>query len=277
MNSLQKVIKYLAIAFALFLSVNIIGGIITGLAGISYIFSDSGKDVVGEMQVYPIEGEISALSLELSGAELQIKTADRFSVESNHKYISVREDHGELSISETKKWFSFRPKGVTVILNIPAGFAFEEASLKTGAGTVEIDALSCDRLKLILGAGEAKIQNLSASARANIEGGAGELTIDGGQLCNLKLEMGVGELTMKSLVEGQSSLDFGIGETKLTLLGHREDYQIEIDKGIGEVSIAGDSMQDDSVYGTGQNRIEIDVGIGSVEIDFSEDDIQKTF
>ena len=56
MNSLQKVIKYLALAFAIFLSVSIIGGIITGLVGVSYILSGRDNEDVGEMQVYPIEG-----------------------------------------------------------------------------------------------------------------------------------------------------------------------------------------------------------------------------
>ena len=59
MNSVQKVIKYLALAFAIFLSVSIIGGIITGLTGVSYILSGRDSEAVGEMQVYPIEGEIS--------------------------------------------------------------------------------------------------------------------------------------------------------------------------------------------------------------------------
>ncbi|MDD7024010.1 MAG: hypothetical protein PUI37_04005, partial [Oscillospiraceae bacterium] len=66
-------------------------------------------------------------------------------------------------------------------------------------------------------------------------------------------------------------------ETKLTLLGSREDYQIEMDKGIGEARLEGESMRDDSVYGAGRNRIEIDGGIGEISIDFSEDGIQKTF
>ena len=79
MNSFQKVIKYLAMAFAIFLSVSIIGGMITGLAGISFIFS--GRDrITGEMQVYPVEDEVSSLSLKLSGAELKIRTSDSFSV-----------------------------------------------------------------------------------------------------------------------------------------------------------------------------------------------------
>ena len=85
MNTMQRVIKYLAMAFAVFLSVSIIGGIIAGLTGVSYILSGRDNEADGDMQVYPIEGEISSLSISLSGAELKIQTADKFSVESNHK------------------------------------------------------------------------------------------------------------------------------------------------------------------------------------------------
>ncbi|MDD6263380.1 MAG: hypothetical protein PUA83_09910 [Clostridiales bacterium] len=81
MNSAQKVIKYLAVALAVFLSVSIIGGIMTGLTGVSYILSGGCWEAAGEMQMYPIEEEISSLSLSLSGARLQIRTSDRFSVE----------------------------------------------------------------------------------------------------------------------------------------------------------------------------------------------------
>lgn len=271
MNTVQKVIKYLAMAFAIFLCVSIIGGIITGLTGVSYILSGRDNEAIGEMQVYPVEGEISSLSLSLSGAKLKIKTAEKFSVESNHKYISVKTEDGQLCIKETKKLFAVYPRGVTVILNVPDGFVFDEATIETGAGKVEIDSLSADILKLSLGAGEVEIGNLTANSRADIDGGAGELKIDGGRLCNLRLDMGVGALTLKSRIEGQSRLDYGIGETRLTLLGSREDYQIEIDKGIGEAKLEGESMRDDSVYGTGENRIEIDGGIGDIYIDFLND------
>ena len=47
MNTVQKVIKFLAMAFALFLSVCIIGGIITGLAGVSFILSGVSGEAVG--------------------------------------------------------------------------------------------------------------------------------------------------------------------------------------------------------------------------------------
>ncbi len=270
MTSVQKIIKYLAMALAIFLCVNIIGGIITAVAGVSLFLSDKENDAIGEMQVYPIDSEISSLSIDLSAAELKIKTADNFSVESNHKYISVKEDNGQLCIDETKMPFSVLSKGVTVILNVPEDFVFDDATIETGAGKVEIEALSADVLNLSLGAGEAKINNLTANARADIDGGAGALTVDGGLLNNLDLEMGVGELNLRSRVEGESSIDYGVGETNLTLIGSKSDYKIELDKGIGEAKLEGESMNDDSVYGSGLNFIEIDGGVGSIKIEFAE-------
>ena len=276
MTSVQKAIKYLAMAFAVFLSVSIIGGIFTGLAGVSFIFSDHEKDkAVGEIQSYPTDDGISSLYLNLSAADLRIKTADKFSVESNHKYISVSTDNGKLVIDETKTAYSLFTNSVTVILYIPENFVFDDVQIETGAGEVRIDSLSADVLSLSLGAGETTIGNLTANSRADIEGGVGELTINGGTLRNVELDMGVGELTLKSRIEGKSSLNNGIGETKLTLLGSRDDYQIALDKGIGEASLEGESMRDDSVYGSGRNLISIDGGIGEISIRFSESEIKE--
>lgn len=271
MTTFQKVIKYLALAFAIFLSVSIIGGIITGLTGISFLTSRKDAETVGEMQNFSIDGEISSLSVDLSGAEFIIQTADKFEIKSNHKYISVKTDNGKLLISETKRFFAVSPKGVTVILSVPKDFVFDNAMIDTGAGKVEIEALACDVLELSLGAGKADIKNLTANSNAKIDGGAGELNIDGGKLCNLDLDMGVGKLTLKSRIEGKSDLDYGVGETDLILLGSKDDYKIELDKGIGEARLDGESMRDDSVYGSGENFIQIDGGIGEINIEFSED------
>ena len=269
MTSLQKAIKYLAVAFAIFLIVTIIGGIITGISSISFLPSKADKtEVVGEMKVYSIESEISSLSVDLSGAELKIKTADKFSVESNHKYISVNSHNGKLTISETKKPLVTSANDVTVILNVPENFVFHKATIDAGAGKVSVDALSCDDLKLSLGAGKADVKNLIANSEAHIDGGAGELNIDGGKLCNLNLEMGVGKLTLKRRIEGDSDLDIGVGETDLILIGSETDYKIEIDKGVGSAKLKGKEITDDSVYGSGENKIEIDGGVGALNIKF---------
>ena len=70
MTSFQKVIKYIAMALAIFLTVTIIGGIITGISSISFLLSGKETETVGEMQYFPVDGEISSLSVTLSGAVL---------------------------------------------------------------------------------------------------------------------------------------------------------------------------------------------------------------
>ena len=275
MTSVQKAIKYLAMAFAIFLSVSIIGGIFTALSSVSFIFSKGEKDAVGEMQTYQINGEISSLDIEINAAKLEIVQGEKFSVESNHKYISVGSDSGKLRINETRRIASLSSEAAVIRLSVPSGFVFDEADIETGAGKVTIDSLSADILDITLGAGKATVENLVANSRAEIEGGTGLLTVNGGSLNNLNLEMGVGSLTFKSRIEGNSNLDLGVGEAKLIILGRREDYCIELDKGLGEARLEGESMRDDSVYGAGPNRLSIDGGVGAVNIEFSEETVKS--
>ena len=275
MTSVQKAIKYLAMAFAIVLSVSIIGGICSALSSVSFIFSKGEKDAVGEMQTYQIDGEISSLDIEINAATLEIIQGEKFSVESNHKYISIGSDSGKLRIIETRRVAVLSPEAAVIRLTVPSGFVFDEADIETGAGKVTIETLSADILDISLGAGKATVENLVAKSRADLEGGTGMLTVNGGSLNNLNLEMGVGSLTFKSRIEGNSSLDLGVGEAKLILLGSREEYRIELDKGLGEARLEGESMRDDSVYGAGTNRLSVDGGVGAINIEFSEETVKS--
>ena len=179
MTTAQKVVKYLALALAIFLCISIIGGICAAAAGIIGAITGTGRDALGEMQTYAVDGEISSLSVDISGAKVELKSSDSFSVKSNYNYISVSSENGKLSVRETKKPRPSIPDELIVTVNIPAGFVFDEATVKTGAGTVDIDGLAASVLTVSLGAGEASFKNLTATSRAHIEGGAGELTVDG--------------------------------------------------------------------------------------------------
>ena len=268
MTTAQKVIKYLALALAIFLCISIIGGVCAAAVGIIGAITDTGGDALGEMQTYEVGGEISSLSVSISGAGLEIKTADSFSVKSNYNYISVSSENGKLTVSETKKPRPYISDELIVTVSIPKDFIFDEATVKTGAGTVDIDGLAASVLSVSLGAGEASFKNLTATVRAEIEGGAGKMTVDGGLLHNFKLDMGAGELTLKCRITGDSCIDYGMGATHLTLIGAREDYKIKVDKGIGDARLEGEQMQDGSVYGAGENYIEVDGGIGAIDIHF---------
>lgn len=79
MTTTQRVIKYCAIAFAVFLIVSIFTGILGAVSGLS--FFSSGKRAVGESKSYTVTGTVESLEMELSGARLTVRTGDGFSVE----------------------------------------------------------------------------------------------------------------------------------------------------------------------------------------------------
>ncbi|MGM9550678.1 MAG: DUF4097 family beta strand repeat-containing protein [Clostridia bacterium] len=274
MTTMQKIIKYLALAFAIFLCVNIIGGICGALFSFSFFFG--GRDVAGEMQEYYIEDNIDILKVDLSAIDFHIKSGDKFKLETNHKYINYNTNDNVLEIEETKKFFAVFPKGVELTVYVPEGKDFEYVYINTGAGRVDIDTLNANTLDFDLGAGEMTARRIEAYTKADIDGGAGSITISSGKINNLNIEMGVGELNLTSRLTGNCDLDYGIGETNLVLIGERNDYKIEYDGGVGEARLEGTKMQDDSVYGSGSNRIEIDGGVGELNITFISD-LEGTF
>ncbi|MBO4992206.1 MAG: hypothetical protein J6E42_08640, partial [Firmicutes bacterium] len=77
---------------------------------------------------------------------------------------------------------------------------------------------------------------------------------------------GVGEVNMVSSLKGKSKIDYGVGELNLTLVGEPEDYTISLDKGLGSAIIDGKEMGDGAVYGDGENSVEIDGGIGELNV-----------
>lgn len=270
MTTLQKVIKYLAMAFAIFLTVTIIGGIL-GAAGLfSGFFAEDA--VMEDMKTYDLTSDISNLNIHINAADLYIKQGNAFSVESNLKYLKVEEKGNVLTVAETKK-FSGTYNGAMLTIYVPAGTVFDNTTLITGAGRLTIDDLSSGTLAFELGAGDVSITSLIATKSADIEGGAGRITISDGALKNLDLEMGVGQLNLTSALSGDCQLDLGIGESNIMLIGNKEDYRLELEKGIGNIRVDGKNVSDYGSSGNGVNKVEINGGIGAINVDFGASEI----
>lgn len=268
MTSWQKTIKYLAMAFALFLIVSILSGIFSALGLVSNVFDN--KDAVGEMQTYTVSGDIQELKLDINAAKLRISESDTFRVESNNKYLKVSEENGCLVITDTERNYSNANGKIQVNLYLPADCTFQKADVYTGAGQVTVDRLAAEELYLELGAGQVQIDTLEATRSSKISGGAGQVTVKNGTLHNLNLDMGVGELRFTSALTGDCDLDMGVGATYLNLVGSLDDYRIELDKGVGAATLEGENLPDGAVRGNGVNKIDIDGGVGEIRISFAE-------
>lgn len=226
--------------------------------------------VLGEAKTYEIISDIHSLDIRISAADFTIEHGDAFSVESNLKNLTVSEKGGVLTIVDAIKP-SVNYTDAMLTLCVPDGVVFEEAAITTGAGKLTADSLSANSLKLKLGAGQVQFDCLNAFSDIDLEGGAGEITVAGGTLTNLTLGLGVGELNLTAALPGKSDLKFGVGASNVTLLGSRDDYKIEIEQGIGNISLDGTTTSGSGSTGGEQHQVNIEGGIGAVHVTFREE------
>jgi len=267
MTTFQKTVKNIAMAVAILLAVGIIAGFLSlfGLFGGFF-----GSDAVAEdVKIYSVSSEITSLKVEISAADFQVKQGEAFSVESNLKHLTVEDKNGILTIKETKK-FGSTYTGAVLTLYVPADIVFEKAYIATGAGRLIIESLSAETLDFELGAGEVSITSLIAAQSADIEGGAGKITISGGELHNLDFQMGVGQLNLTSALAGECEFELGVGQSNITVIGNKDDYKLDIEKGIGSITVDGTSVSNTKVQRNGDNNIEISGGIGDINLNFKE-------
>ncbi len=226
--------------------------------------------VLDDSQTYEITSDIHSLDIQINAADFKIELEDELSVESNLKYLSVSEKDGILTIIDEAKSSSNYSNAV-LTLYVPKGIVFNDVDISTGAAKMTVDALSANSLELKLGAGDVRFESLNVSSNTNIKGGTGKITIASGTLNNLSLEMGVGELNLTVAVFGDSVLKFGVGESNLTLIGNKDDYIVDIKKGLGSIFVDGNDVSDFGSIGNGQSHIHIEGGVGAIYIVFQED------
>ena len=295
MTTAQKIIKYFAIAFAIFLIVSIISLILFGvyaLSGVLGLKDNSKIDISGNMQTVDFGSvtsgdnnsgnsinnseqtvniaDITSLDIEVMYTNLIIRNGDTFRYETNNDNIVYRQSNNNtLKIEEKHSWTLGNTQSDLVIY-IPENFNLNKINIEAGAGKVEIENLNAESLDLELGAGEASISNLNVTSRCKLEGGVGRLNVLNGNLNNLDLDMGMGEVNINALITGNSDIDAGIGTLNLNLQGSKADYRIRLDKGVGNIRINGENTSNGSTYGEGANLIKIDDGIGNINITVNE-------
>ena len=274
MTTAQKVIKNLALAFAILLIVSIISGILSALYALSGVLGlqKEDKTIKDDMSMINFEnGEVATLDIDVAFTNLIIKKGDNLIAETNNKDINCKQNNQNLQIKEKQhNWLSRNNKGDLVVY-IPENLEFEKVKINAGAGKIQIENINTENLYLELGAGETIIEKLNVKDDCKIESGAGKVSIISGNINELNLDMGVGKFEITSAITGNSKINAGIGNLELNIKGHKENYTIKADKGIGSIKIDGKEMADDVTYGDGENSIKIDGGIGSIKIDFEEE------
>ncbi|MBQ8800194.1 MAG: DUF4097 family beta strand repeat protein [Lachnospiraceae bacterium] len=182
--------------------------------------------------------------------------------------ITYRQDAGW----PAKMFYGNSIKDTKITLTIPEDAVLSEAAFEFGAAEIEMDDITAKELLITVGAGELTAHKLTATEKALFTVGAGAFYAEDVELTNAILECGVGEMELSGNIIGESIVDCGVGETTLTLTGDEEDYQGDLNCGLGEihmgsVEISGNGNKS---YGTSsaECRMDIKCGIGEVDVRF---------
>ncbi len=282
MTSFQKIIKYCATAFAIFLIVTIIGGAVTGLLAISGLTSlkngiEENKADSASLQQYTLKTDkIEKLDIDVGAADIIIVKGDVFKIEHTSDSFDFKQKQGTLKIESELDdasgfflFFSASDKK-QLLITVPEKMSFEKVSICAGAGDIYIESLKCDELDFDLGAGQLEADYIKVKKQGDIDGGAGEITVLSGNMKDMDISLGVGETNITAKLDGKNEIDTGVGEFNLTLMGEKSDYTVSAETGIGEFKVGGEKISDSYNVGDGESLIDIDGGIGSVKVEFQQ-------
>lgn len=256
MSEGQKWIKIGAIALAVFIILIIINAVLF-LFGIIGGFNRGTKDF---SEYY---SNINSIEIDVNASSVNIVKGDSFLVEAKgvSDNFRVNSRRNTLEIEEDAFWFFNNNSGeITIYVSCD----LNELVIDGGSGEIKIEDIIADRLELDLGAGLIEIAS-STFYKADIDGGVGVIDAIDTTLSSLELDAGVGSVSIDGEILGRSTIDGGIGEINLNL-SNESLYKFIVDKGLGDISVNGTSIS--GTYGNGENVIDIDNGIGSVNITF---------
>ena len=257
MTTSQNVIKYLAIALAIFIITSMAVGVVWLVQNV-FDFTDR-KPLTKETYDLDIYKD---LDINVGASNLTIKTCDKSTLELTSDYVY---DITNEKLTVKTKNNKIRYKKNSEVTLCVANNSFDEVKISGGAGNIKINNLEANKVKFELGAGDVTIDNLTALKSFVLDGGAGDVKILNSFLTDSDIDLGVGNFKATTIFKGDTDIDVGVGNLEIKLSDGIENYSFDIDKGIGNVTVDG-MKKSSGKYGVGNTSIKIDGGIGNIEI-----------
>lgn len=273
MRLLVGIIKAFAITLAATIILAMFMGVFTGFSVLSLVFGGGDTSNVGNWVNTDYKSDVNGLEISVKATNLRIRQSqdeEAVRVETNNEYITSWTDDNGLHVVEKSHGILGLGGTGEVVIYVREGYVFDKVEINVGAGALEIANLETKKLKLDLGAGKSEVQKIKVRDEATINGGAGTLTIKDGEVNDAQISVGAGKADLKLKLDGDNKIECGVGKLDLELLWQRDGYRLEIDKGLGTVRLDGQTLTDGQRVGDGKVRVEVESGVGAVDIKMDE-------
>jgi hypothetical protein len=302
MSPTQKVIKYVAMAFAIGLMVTILSSILLVVTGVSqsnhlfatetdYIdFTKEFSDVEnldisnysGKIYVQP--GNVDQIVVDAKNVPESL-TAE---MTSNRTLLVEDDDRNNFLFSF---WFfnSFDEEDTKITIIIPNDIYFESVEFDNGSGSMELSGIKSKSFYLDGGSGGIIISDVS-SEKAEISSGSGSLAIDNvnvktgyvdsgsgavritnSAFADTEFETGSGALSFAGTLTGESSVNSDSGGILIELTDRIDSYDVALESGSGGIWVNGVKCDDEDINNNNaENELSIEGGSGKVTINFAQ-------
>ena len=219
MTTGKKIIKYLSMAFAIFLTFTIISGITNGIYSLISVFRDSSGN--GDVRVLwnNDNTNIDDIDIDLIYNNLNIKVGDKFSVETNSNNVKYTIQDSTLIVKENRKiWNSSNNKKDELTIYIPSNIGagsftilngnINDLDLDIGVGKTNITSKITGNSTVDIGIGSLSLNLIGNNYTFKVNKGIGKVLIDNKEVSDNEV-LGMGSNTIK--------LNGGIGDTTVTL------------------------------------------------------------
>lgn len=235
----------------------------------------SGGNLKNELWVHG--GDVADLEMVFYNCNLQIlpskdETISMEVEESGKKYISMKLDGRTLKIKDTrKKKHAAKAKVIDMKLYVPDLQMFGEIDLDIGAGNIEIAHLSAANIDIEGGAGSLKADVLTADKEFDADLGVGDFRIRRAVFGETDISCGAGSVSIdQCTLLGDLNVSGGIGDVNIGIIGKEEDFNYELECGMGELEVFGTSYTSlgraKEIDNGAPYTISAECGIGSVTI-----------
>lgn len=275
MTTTQKIIKYLAVAFALYLVISIFSIIfVLSREIISSINNDKKESELLEeyTTISNNVNNIESFKIDISNDDIEIKEGEKFEVKTNDPNVKFYHENSKVKIKSDKtlSWHLSNSSRGTIIIYLPNEFNISELDLNLGAGKIDIDKIFVETLLMDLGAGTMTAKEINVYEKATINGGAGNINIYSGTINNLNLKLGAGNASIQSDLTGSNTLTTGVGKLNLGLSRSKDNYKFDISKGLGNIILNDFDVSEDILIGDGETKIKISGAVGNIIVNTAE-------
>lgn len=254
----------------------IIGSIFIGLALIcllgGFIFSNmtmrSYRDNLTDITVSKNLDNVKSIISTVDFGDINLEYGSKFSVQARNISsdlfeAKVKNDTLYIDYKEFEHGFwgnrffnigNYHDIAPIITVTVPENLQLEDLVLNSGAADIRLDGLKAIKSELNFGAG-----NLIAN----------DIEFD-----NFISECGAGNAEISGIIKGDSRIESGVGKFKLDLIGNIDDYNVDVDCGIGSVTINGDEYGGIGVNkkntSGAENHFRVDCGAGEIIINIEE-------